>query len=67
MYNNLGTTGTNYDYNDNMFFITNVKPETGAAYFSALSATPSALDFGEKLLQNKKYRGKHWRTCLEGY
>jgi hypothetical protein len=47
----LGTNSTNYDYNDNIFFITNVKPETGAAYFSPLSTTPSALDFDEKLLQ----------------
>ncbi len=48
----LGTSGTNYDYNDNMYYVSNLKPEVGTAYYSALSATPSALDFGsEKLLQ----------------
>lgn len=43
---------TNYDYNDNMYFVSNVRPEKGAAYFSALASAPSALDFGEKLLNS---------------
>jgi hypothetical protein len=47
----LGTPGTNYDYNDNAHSVTNVRPEIGAAFFSTLSSTPSALDFGEKILQ----------------
>jgi hypothetical protein len=46
----LGTTATNFDYNDNLYYITNITPEIGTAYYSALSSTPSAVDFGEKLL-----------------
>jgi len=37
---------TNYDYQDNVFYLTNVKPETGSVNYSELAATPSALDFG---------------------
>lgn len=48
----LGTQYTNYDYNDNMYFIKNVRPEKGAAFFSTLNAAPSALDFGEKILSS---------------
>lgn len=48
----LGSDFTNYDYNDNMFFVKNIRPETGTAYFSALGTAPSALDFGEKILQS---------------
>lgn len=48
----LGTTSTNYDYNDNLYFIKNVRPERGTAFFSTLDAAPSALDFGEKILQS---------------
>ncbi len=48
----LGSQYTNYDYNDNMYFVRNVKPEKGSAFYSALKAAPSALDFGEKLLQS---------------
>jgi hypothetical protein len=48
----LGTQFTNYDYNDNTYFVTNIKPEVGTAHFSALSPTPSAVDFGEELLQS---------------
>ena len=44
--------GTNYDYQDNMYYVSNVRPEKGTAYFSNLSAAPSDLDFGEKLLQS---------------
>lgn len=47
----LGTQYTNYDYQDNVYFIKNVKPERGPALFSALGATPSALDFGENIVQ----------------
>ena len=46
----LGTDVTNYDYNDNMYYVTNVRPETGTAHYAALSTSPSALDFGEKLI-----------------
>lgn len=47
----LGSQFTNYDYNDNTYFIKNMRPETGSAFYSALTAAPSALDFGEKTLQ----------------
>jgi hypothetical protein len=47
----LGSQYTNYDYNDNMYFIRNIKPAEGRAYYSTLKPTPSALDFGEKVLQ----------------
>lgn len=43
--------GTNYDYNDNIYFVKNLRPEKGTAFYSKLSAAPSALDFGEKVLQ----------------
>ncbi len=48
----LGTVFTNYDYNDNMYFVRNVRPESGSAYYSTLAPAPSALDFGEKLLNS---------------
>ncbi len=47
----LGSRSTNYDYNDNAYFVSNVRPVKGSAFYSALKATPSALDFGEKVLQ----------------
>ncbi|RDC66045.1 malectin domain-containing carbohydrate-binding protein [Adhaeribacter pallidiroseus] len=37
---------TNYDYQDNVYFVSNIKPAEGPAYFSELAATPSAHDFG---------------------
>ena len=48
----LGTTSTNYDYNDNSYYITNIKPATGTAYYSALRVAPSDLDFGTKALNS---------------
>ncbi|MCC9138546.1 malectin domain-containing carbohydrate-binding protein [Pontibacter silvestris] len=42
----IGQDITNYDYNDNLYYITNIKPETGPAYYSELASTPSALSFG---------------------
>lgn len=47
----LGSASTNYDYNDNMYFVSNLKPEKGSAFFSALGANHSDLDFGERVLQ----------------
>lgn len=44
----LDTEFTNYDYNDNMYFITNVRPELGALNYALLEPAPSAIDFGEK-------------------
>lgn len=48
----LGTDATNYDYNDNMYFVTNVRPELGPANASLLGGAPSAVDFEEQLLQS---------------
>jgi len=47
----LGTQYTNYDYQDNTYFVSNVKPYKGTAYYSELKAAPSDIDFGEKILQ----------------
>jgi hypothetical protein len=44
----LGTENTNFDYNDNMYYVSNIRPETGTAYYSLLVPTPSAVDFAEK-------------------
>lgn len=44
----LGTSFTNFDYNDNMYYVANVRPELGPAFHSPLAATPSAIDFGER-------------------
>jgi len=41
----LGTTYTNYDYQDNVYYISNVRPETGSANYSELAAAPSAVYF----------------------
>lgn len=42
----LGTEFTNYDYNDNLYYVTNIKPDIEPY---ALKSNPSAVDFGEKL------------------
>ena len=46
----LGTEFTNYDYNDNMYYVSNIKPEFGATYSSILASNPSSVDFNEKEL-----------------
>ncbi|MDQ3551044.1 MAG: malectin domain-containing carbohydrate-binding protein, partial [Bacteroidota bacterium] len=48
----LGSEFTNYDYNDNMYYVTNIRPEFGPASTSSLTSTPSAVDFSEKLLSS---------------
>ncbi len=47
----LGSTSTNYDYNDNILYVTNIKPYFGTIYNSPLNTAPSDIDFGEKVLQ----------------
>jgi hypothetical protein len=42
----LGSSFTNYDYQDYLFYITNVRPETGTVHYSELASTPSALNLG---------------------
>ncbi|WP_188584539.1 putative Ig domain-containing protein, partial [Dyadobacter sediminis] len=39
---------TNYDYQDNIFYVSNVRPETGAVNYSELASVPSAVDFGSR-------------------
>ncbi len=38
----------NLDYNDNVYFVANLRPEAGPNSVSPLAAAPSALDFGEQ-------------------
>jgi hypothetical protein len=42
----LGSSFTNYDYQDYIFYITNIRPETGTVHYSELAAAPSALNLG---------------------
>ena len=42
---------SNFDYNDNLYFVSNVKPYIGTAFNSPLNVAPSDLDFGEHILQ----------------
>lgn len=44
----LGTQWTNYDYNDNMYYVSNIKPEVGTVHYSELYSDPSAFNFGNK-------------------
>lgn len=50
----LGNPYTNYDYQDNVYFVRNVRPQTGTAYFSELTATPSAVHFDSVMVSNSK-------------
>jgi hypothetical protein len=61
----LGTDFTNYDYQDNVYFVRNIKPETGTAHYAELAATPSAVQFeptqtgrSTKLAVNLKNQGQ---------
>ncbi|WP_347157367.1 malectin domain-containing carbohydrate-binding protein [Pontibacter chitinilyticus] len=47
-------TVTNYDYQDNVFYISNVKPETGPANFSELATAPSAVSIGNVMVGANK-------------
>ncbi|TSD63826.1 T9SS type A sorting domain-containing protein [Inquilinus sp. KBS0705] len=38
----LGTEYTNYDYQDNVYYIDNIKPESGSAHYSDLACTTSS-------------------------
>jgi hypothetical protein len=49
--NDYLSDSSNYDYNDNLYYVDNIKPYIGTAFNSALNTIPSDLDFGEKLLQ----------------
>ncbi|OLY90727.1 Por secretion system C-terminal sorting domain-containing protein [Cnuella takakiae] len=43
----LGTTYTNFDYNDNMYYVSNVRPEQAPLSYALLEARPSAVEFAE--------------------
>ncbi|RVU02460.1 T9SS type A sorting domain-containing protein [Mucilaginibacter limnophilus] len=46
----LGTTFTNYDYQDNIYYVENIKPETGSANYSELAVQPvTAVTFAPTL------------------
>lgn len=50
----LGTTYTNYDYQDNVYYVSNIRPENGPAYYSELAATPSSTNFGSVAVGKSK-------------
>ncbi|MFD2515175.1 malectin domain-containing carbohydrate-binding protein [Pontibacter locisalis] len=50
----IGSDFTNYDYQDNVYFISNVKPESGSANYPILSATPSAASLGSVVIGASK-------------
>ena len=50
----LGNPYTNYDYQDNVYFVRNVKPQTGTAYYSELTATPSAVYFDSVMVSSSE-------------
>ncbi|MEN0053839.1 MAG: malectin domain-containing carbohydrate-binding protein [Mucilaginibacter sp.] len=43
----LGTPFTNYDYQDNIYYVENIKPESGSLHYSDLAALPTSdINFG---------------------
>ncbi|MDO1446915.1 malectin domain-containing carbohydrate-binding protein [Rhodocytophaga aerolata] len=42
------STTANLDYNDNLYYISNIKPEVGSDFSSELAAKPSALNFDQR-------------------
>jgi hypothetical protein len=49
----LGTSFTNYDYQDNIYYIENIRPETGSVHYSELVALPkTAVNFNATLTGN---------------
>jgi|GEM_PF-1947953 len=47
----LGSTA-NFDYNENVYFASNLKPETGTDYASELAVTQSGQNFGTQLINS---------------
>ncbi|WP_299582161.1 malectin domain-containing carbohydrate-binding protein [Mucilaginibacter sp.] len=42
----LGTSATNYDYQDNIYYVENIKPDSGSLHYSELAALPNtAINF----------------------
>ncbi|NCD72411.1 malectin domain-containing carbohydrate-binding protein [Mucilaginibacter agri] len=48
----LNTPFTNYDYQDNVYYIDNITPESGSPHYSNLASTPSAVNFAPVLVGN---------------
>jgi hypothetical protein len=63
----LGSEFTNYDYNDNMYYVTNIRPEFGPASTSTLTSTPSAVDFNEKILSSNNTFGLSIKSLGQVY
>ncbi|NCD68148.1 OmpL47-type beta-barrel domain-containing protein [Mucilaginibacter agri] len=46
----LGTPYTNFDYQDNIYYVENIKPDGGSLHYSDLAATPNTvMDFGSAM------------------
>nr|WP_304608466.1 malectin domain-containing carbohydrate-binding protein [Pontibacter anaerobius] len=50
----LDSPSVNYDYNDNVYYVSNIKPETGSANYSELASAPSAVTFGSVVTGGSK-------------
>ncbi|MDX5436384.1 MAG: choice-of-anchor D domain-containing protein, partial [Pontibacter sp.] len=50
----LDSPSVNYDYNDNVYYVSNIKPENGSANYSELASAPSAVTFGSVLTGSSK-------------
>ncbi|WP_439883480.1 malectin domain-containing carbohydrate-binding protein [Pontibacter sp. MBLB2868] len=50
----IGSDVTNYDYQDNLYFISNVKPESGSANYPIFAAVPSAASLGSAVIGSSK-------------
>lgn len=61
----LGTPSTNYDYNDNTYFVSNVKPDAGSARFSAYSEADTAYSSTIKPEQANNFTTKFNSTAEE--
>jgi hypothetical protein len=49
----LGTSFTNYDYQDNIYYIENIKPDSGTVHSSELSSLPvTAINFAATITGN---------------
>lgn len=46
----VGIAATNYDYQDNVYYVDNIKPDSGSVHYSDLAATPvTAVNFDPTL------------------
>ena len=63
----LGTAFTNYDYQDYLFYISNVRPEVGTVHHSELAAAPSSLNLGSTGVGTPKTMGITLRNLGKTY